>query len=149
MVHHCKPEYVVKWLLCSRSQQKFKTSFKKSVKKIQVISPECVKHFKNKLSMMMHHHEPECHAICFCFPIFKFKVTVRTGIIKIWLFVLYIQNCWSFWTNLSAVVLVITQSVLWKDWIAVYKVMVMVQNCIECLSVLCFLYHWYLCNQSA
>ena len=44
---------------------------------------------------------------------------------------------------------VIISLVWWKDLITVLKVKVtkMVQNSIAFLSVLFFLYHWYLCNQ--
>ena len=39
--------------------------------------------------------------------------------------------------------------VLWKDWISVFKVRdtAKVQNFIECVSVLCFRYHWSDSNQ--
>ena len=45
----------------------------------------------------MHHNELECHAKKKKeFAIFKDKVTARALMIKIWQFLLYLLNCWSF-----------------------------------------------------
>ena len=48
--------------------------------------------------------------------------------------------------------IILSWSVLWKDWIAVFKVTVkvtvIVENFTKYLSVCYFQYHWYLCNQT-
>ena len=53
-------------------------------------------------------------------------------------------------SNLVWPYIIISRSVLLKDWIAMFKVKgtVLVQNFTECLLVLHFLYHWCLCNQT-
>ena len=72
------------------------------------------------------------------------------GFIKVRQFLTYI--CWSaepLQQNLVWWYIIISLSVLWKDWIAVFKLKVIANdyNVIEYLSVLYFLYHWSLCNQ--
>ena len=62
-------------------------------------SAECLyETFRNQTCIVMHHHEPECHAKKWDY-IFKVKVTVWAYIIKIWRFLLYILlvlNQWVF-----------------------------------------------------
>ena len=75
------------------------------------------------------------------FSIFNVKVTARAYIIQIWLFVLYLLNCW-LQPNLIWYYSITSQSVQWKNWITAFKVKVTakVQNVSECLS------GWYLLN---
>ena len=69
------------------------------------------------------------------FAIFKVKFTARALMIKIWQFLWYLLNCWSFSTKLGLLVyLLVSQSVLWKNWIVVVKVTAKFQNVNECLS---------------
>ena len=64
--------------------------------------------------------------------------------IKIWQFLLFLLNCWSLcdqiWIDLY---IIIGQSVLWRNWISVFKVKVTAkfQNVNECLS------RWYFLNR--
>ena len=53
------------------------------------------KHFVTKLGMVVYHYEANCRAEKNWFTIVNVKVTVRAYIIKIWLFLLYLPNCWS------------------------------------------------------
>ena len=55
--------------------------------------------FCSQTRIVMHHNERECHAKKKPFAIFKVKVTARARIIKIWQFLLYLLNCWSFSTK--------------------------------------------------
>ena len=58
----------------------------------------CLQPFVTKLGIVVHHHEPECHATKWN-AIFKVKVTVWAYIIKIWQFLLYlllVLNQWVF-----------------------------------------------------
>ena len=48
---------------------------------------------ETKLSLVVQHHEPKCHAEKQWFTIFKVKVTARAHVIRIWLFLLYYLNC--------------------------------------------------------
>ena len=74
----------------SRSQQRFKMLVK--------VCPDDIfwttDHFDTKLDMVMQHHEPDCHAE-YWLAVFNVKVTARAYMIKIWLFLLYLLNCWS------------------------------------------------------
>ena len=54
------------------------------------------------------------------FPIFKVKVTERAHVIKIWQFLLYLLNCWSF-CNQTCFYDILCQSVLWNNWTAVFR----------------------------
>ena len=54
--------------------------------------------FVTKFGVVMQHHKPwvPCRKlfVCVVFAIFKGKVTARARMIKIWLFLLYLLNCW-------------------------------------------------------
>ena len=68
--------------------------------------------------------------------VFKVKVSARADMIKIWQFLLYLLNYWSF------CYIIISQSVLWRNWIVVFKVKVTAKfhDVNECMS------KWYLLN---
>ena len=53
-------------------------------------------YFVTKLGMVTQHHETECLAGKKKFAVFKVKVTARADMINIWLFLLYLLNCWFF-----------------------------------------------------
>ena len=76
---------------------------------------------------MMQHHEPECYVKKKLFAVFKVKVTVRAHMIKIWL------SADSSDLNLVWWYIIISQSVLWKNWITAFKVKVTAkdQNAIQ------------------
>ena len=77
------------------------------------------------------------------FTVFDVKVTASAYTIKIWLFLLYVLNCWSVWTKLGLIVQHYKLAVLWKNRMTAFKVKVTakVQNVSECLS------GWYLLNR--
>ena len=55
------------------------------------------KHFVTKRGMVtQQQNEPECHVKQKLFAVFKVKVTARAHVIKIWLWLLYLLNCWFF-----------------------------------------------------
>ena len=97
--------------------------------------------------VVMHHHEPECLTkglVCY----HQGQVhsegsnNQNTIISPNSLEVLILLQ-----PNLVWWYIIMSWSVLWKVAVFKVKVTVMVHNFIECLSVLYFLYHWYLCNQ--
>ena len=77
------------------------------------------------------------------FTIFNVKVTARAYIIRIWLFLLYLLNCWSicnqYWFDSTASLVGVFCR---KNGITAFKVKITakVQNASECLS------GWYLLN---
>ena len=86
-----------------------------------------------------------------CFVDFMVKVTVWAHITKIGYFYCISTTADYVATKLSLMyIIIISWSVLWKDWIAVFLVMVtvMVENFTDWLSVQYFPCHWYLCNQT-
>ena len=96
---------------------------------------------QTKPSMVIQYHEPECQLSCkllFCY-------LQIVGLI----FMLYLELLILLQPNLVWLYIVLSWTVLQKDWIAVVTVAVMVWNFIVCLSVL-FLYHYhsYLWNQT-
>ena len=76
----------------SRSQRRFKISVNVCPGDVFWLT----EHFVTKFSMVMHHHEPECHAEIILFLFFAvFKVKSQRG--PIWSkydFLLYFLNCW-------------------------------------------------------
>ena len=77
----------------SRSYQRFKM--------LVNVCPDIfwtAKHFVTKLAMMVQHHEPEYHTEKKkkkkLFAIFRVKVKARAHMIRIWIFLLYLMNCW-------------------------------------------------------
>ena len=85
----------------------------------------CLQSFVTKPGIVVHHHEPECHAKKWD-SIFKVKVTVCVYIIKIWQFLLYlllVLNQWVFCNQTQFECRSYKQrSVQWKCWIAVFKI---------------------------
>ena len=79
-------------LLCSRSrsQQRFKMSVNVCTDDIFWIT----EHFVTIFDIVMQYHEPESYKHFAVVVFFKVKVTARTHMIKISLFVLYFVNCW-------------------------------------------------------
>ena len=77
------------------------------------------------------------------FAFFKVKVTAGDHMIKIWLFLQYVLNCWSFYKQ-TCFYGIMSQTVLWKKWIAEFKVQVTAKlhNVDECLSTWYLLNHW-------
>ena len=79
-------------LLCSgsRSQQRFKMPMN--------VCPDDIfwttEHFVTNLAMVMQHHEPVSCGKKLLFAVIKMKVKARAHVIKIWLFLLYLLNCW-------------------------------------------------------
>lgn len=62
---------------------------------------------------------------------------------------IYLSSCWGELFATQTIVweyTIIHQSVMWKDWVAMFIVTVKFQNITECLSILCP-YHWSLCNR--
>ena len=71
----------------------------KDIAKVQNVS-ECLddlfwftEHFITKFGMVMQHHKPECLAETLI--LYSVKVTTGVYIIKVWLFLWYLLNCWS------------------------------------------------------
>ena len=105
-----------------------------------------------KLGMVTQYLGPKCHArrlVCYL------EVQGHDGIWfdKIWLFLPYLLNCWSFQflqPNSIGWYIIISWSVLCKKDIVVFKVRntVKVQNFIESLCILYLLYQWSLGSQS-
>ena len=98
-----QPNLVLKYSTISWSVlwKNWITAFKvKVTAKVQNVS-ECsenifwiTEYFVTELGMVMQHHEPKFHAEKEMFSIFKVKVTAKAYMIQIWLFPLYILNCW-------------------------------------------------------
>ena len=78
--------------LRSRSQRRLKVSVNICLDDIFWTAT----YFVTRLGMMIQQNEPECHAEQKIFAVFKVKVTARANMIKIWLWLLYLLNCWFF-----------------------------------------------------
>ena len=96
MIHHHKPECLARekkgGLLNSRSRSQRRI---KMLMFIQMISSKVLNILSPDLALWYALSWVECHAnrlVCF----FKVKVTARAYMIKIWQFLLYLLNCWSF-----------------------------------------------------
>ena len=104
---------------------------------------QITKHFVTKLGIVMHHHKLECHTKRFvCYfqgqgqnkGLYDQNMTVSTISSKLLILLLQSLVLWY---------IIISQSVLWRNWTAVFKVKVRAtfQNVSECLSI------WYRLNR--
>ena len=140
MVHHHKP---VKRLV--------KVTAKRHWMFVQMISSEQF-NLLAKRSTLKHLQEPKCCAeILFCYcqdhsqdPYSQNMISTFSSELLICLQSNLVWSC----IKLSMIMHHQSWSALWKYLIAVVKVTVIAQNPIECLSVLYFLYHWYVYNQT-
>ena len=134
MVHYHKPECLVKriGLLLSRSRSPL--MFKMSVNVCPHDILKTAKHFVTKLDILMHHHEPQSHA-----KLLFSRSRSQEGLI--WSKCMTVSSASSelpilLLLNLDSWYIIIGQSVLWRNWIAMFKVKVRAKlhNVNECLS---------------
>ena len=84
----------------------------------------------------------------YCFAIFAVKVTMKAHTIEYDCFYRIYLTADPFATKFVGWYIIISWTILCKDWMAVVKVTVKVQSVTESLSILQFLYKLYLCNQT-
>ena len=95
MIHHCKPECHVKkigYCIQGQGHTQWRVRMLMFVQMISSIQPNIL--FPNLVLWCINMSQSVMHKDWFV--IFKVKVTARAHMIKIWEFLLYFLNCWSF-----------------------------------------------------
>ena len=150
MVPHHKLEYLVNFFgAVLKVKPRLKWRFTNDIEYFSDDIFWTIYTFLAKFGMVINHHEPECQAKRTCFVLLSSRSRSQGSYSRKMASTISSKLLILLQPNLMLRCIIINQCLLWKDWLAVFKVKVTrIVN--TCWSVLYFPHHWFLslCKQT-